>query len=88
MNEAYLLNMHAEGAYQDNIAADGLSDYILHPWTRFPPVMKPIMPLLAALTLARIHIEYIKCVLMLVLSSGFTRCSFPFPGAWVLLCSG
>ena len=52
--------MHFEDLNQDAKAADGLSGYILHPWTRFPPVIEPIMPLLATMTLMCILVPDVR----------------------------
>ena len=77
----------AKTFYQDVVAADGFSGYILHPWIRFPPVIEPVMPLLATLTLMRILVDMTRCILMLIPLSEFTRRKFPLPVARVLLCS-
>ena len=71
----------AKTFYQDVVAADGFSGYILHPWIRFPPVIEPVMPLLATSTLMRILLDRTRCNLMLIPSSECSRCIFPLPGA-------
>ena len=71
----------AKTFYQAAVAADGFSGYILHPWTRFPPVIEPVMPLLATMTLLGILVDKTSCSVMLIPSIEFTRCTFPLPGA-------